>query len=382
MKTSADNQYSNILLVANYKSDVGFAWWLMENFWSEIARSYEGSSESILIYPEVNLIPHVIGSSPIKVLEHDFSLRDIGSILGLVRLIREHRIGFVYLTDKAYYDWFYLLLRLCGVKKIVNHDHLPGERTKISMVKRCLKRFVHLTGFFSCDYYIGVSEFVMRRMTDTACIPEKKCTFIHNGIRLFDSEKSSYARDVFNIPQGSKIVVSTGRATYYKGIDFLIRCAHVLVQEKGLKHLYFLHVGDGPDLADFRKIAADLDVESHFIFAGLRDDVARILPSCDIGIQASLGEAFSLSILEYMCAGLVTLVPNNCGNSEAVTDQVDGLLYNPGDIDEVVDRIMTLLGDADLFSRLGKAARKTVLDKFAIEQCNQNLVSALKTVWG
>lgn len=35
---------SHILLVANWESDVGYAWWLMENFWATIAQYYRAQN--------------------------------------------------------------------------------------------------------------------------------------------------------------------------------------------------------------------------------------------------------------------------------------------------------------------------------------------------
>jgi len=368
----------NILLVANFESDVGFAWWLMENFWSEISLYFIKSNiTSTLIYPKINCVPDVVATSPIEIVEHDFSKRDFYSIIKLVRLIRQKRIGYVYLTDRAYYDWLYLVLRLSGVRKIVNHDHMPGERTKLPFYKRFVKKIIHSAQKFSCDHYIGVSNFVVRRAINTACVPENKCSCIHNGIKLFNDTKTTYVHDAFKIPIDSTIIVTTGRASFYKGIDKLIKCAHVLIHEKGIENLYFLHVGSGPDLEKFKEIAVELGVQDKFIFAGFRQDVSKILPCCDIGIQVSLGEAFSLSIIEYMCAGLATLAPNNCGNAEAIEDGVTGFLFAPGDINDIVKKVLSVLNNYELLRNIKEASRKSVLDKFSINKCNENLISLL-----
>ncbi len=372
---------SNILLVANYKSDTAFAWWLMENFWAQIAISFSDSASTVLIYPEINGIPDVIKSAPIRVIQHDFSDRSLRSLRSLIRIIKDNSIRFVYLTDKKYLDWLYFLLRICGVRVIVNHDHLPGERTKVGIVKKFTKKAIHLLGIFSCDWYIGVSRFVMSRMLETACVPAEKCTYIYNGIRMFDDAKTLYAHECFGIDRNAKIIVSTGRATYYKGIDFLIKCAKRLKEETENNKFCFLHLGDGPDLEDFKRLAQELGVADIFLFAGFRSDIARLLPSCEIGIQASLGEAFSLSILEYMCAGLVTIVPNNCGNSEAVTDGENGFLFVPGDIDSAVEKILIAITDSELTTALKKAARATVERNFNLDMCNASLTATLRRMW-
>lgn len=368
----------NILLVANFPSDVGYAWWLMENFWSEISRFFrECGRESVLLYPKINKVPPVVAGSPIRIIEHDFGDRTPRSIMALLRLVRCQRIGYVYLTDRPHWDWLYVLLRLAGVKRIIDHDHSPGERAIPSLLMRLSKKCLHRLQLFSCDHYIAVSDFVRRRMLEVSCLPQGRCSCVHNGIKLFDGKRTSYAHDHFGIPAGAKIVVSTGRATFYKGIDVLLECARILVREKGADGLYFLHIGGGPDLDRFREIAVRLEIAARFVFAGFREDVALILPSCHIGVQASHGEAFSLSILEYLCAGLATVAPNNCGNSEAIDDGSTGLLFTPGDASDLADKILFLLRDEQEANRIGEEARKSVLRQFTIERCNQQLVSLL-----
>lgn len=379
MNPKVKKDYRNILLVANYSSDVGFAWWLMENFWAEIALSFSNKNmECFLIYPQIKSIPDVITKSPIKIIEHDFSKKDCRSINKLLKIINNNEIGYIYLTDKRYYDWLYFILRINGVKKIINHDHTPGERPKAAFHKKYLKYIINNTRMVTCDHYIGVSKFVRDRFIKTTCMPALKCSYIHNGIKIFDNGYSKYAHTLFNIPDDSRIIVSTGRATYYKGIDILIKCARILLFDNKIRNLYFLYIGDGPDLEKFKILATDLEVDDKFIFAGFRKDINKILPCCDIGIQVSTGEAFSLSILEYLCAGLATIVPDNCGNSEAITNNLNGILYSPGKLSDIVEKIYVLLSDERLRKQLGMRARESVINKFNLEVCNQKLITLLE----
>jgi len=387
LKISTDNGFmnkkiqanSNILLVANYRSDIGYAWWLMENFWSEISVHFlKSGRKCTLIYPKINSIPDVIKKSPITLIEQDFSDKSFRSIVKLLRIIKQNKIGFVYLTDRAYYDWLYLLMKIFGVRRIVNHDHTPGELPRPPFYKKAIKKMIHFLRLFSCDHYIGVSKFVKKRAIESACISEKKCSYIHNGLKLFDNSRSTYAHDTFNIPKGSKIIVTTGRATFYKGIDVLIKCANILINEKGFKSVYFLYVGNGPDLQKFKDMAVELRVDKKFVFAGFRNDISKILPSCDIGLQVSLGEAFSLSILEYMCAGLATLAPDNCGNSEAIEDGVNGILFQPGEVTDIVEKITILLNNQKISQKIKKKVRESVVENFTIEVCNRKIISLLK----
>ncbi|RJP23595.1 MAG: glycosyltransferase [Deltaproteobacteria bacterium] len=370
----------NILLVANYESGVGFAWWLMENFWVEIARYFSGKGRKVfLMYPIITSIPKNILSAPVTILNHDFSDRSFIGKRGLKNIIAVNGIKSIYLTDRPYWDVYYLLLRKWGVENIVLHDHTPGERPKSPAYKRMIKKFIYMLGVLSCDLYIGVSRFVYERFIATGCLPHRKCRYVLNGIVPIDLDQRYrfYAHDEFNIPRDARIIISTGRATKYKGIDFILKCADKIINGLNEKKVFFLHCGAGPDLMMFRKMACDYGIENNFIFAGMRDDIPKLLQSCDIGIQASLGEAFSLSILEYMSAGLAAVVPDNCGNGEAITTGLNGMLYKPGDLEEATNILNNLIHDEDKIKYLGSNATISVREKFNIKRTNEELIQLL-----
>ena len=370
----------NILLVANYPSDVGYAWWLMENFWAAIAEHFGGQGRRcVLVYPKVRGLSETIRRTDIDVVEHDFADTSFGALRRLRRLISEHGVSSAYLTDKRTCSPFYAVLRSFGIRRIVVHDHTPGERPATTGWRRSFKAALFKLPAITPDLCIGVSKFVYRRMIDNACVPRERATYVLNGIVPIDAFAAArdYVRSEFGFPTDALVVVSTGRATRYKGIDFMVRCAARIVREPQGSNVFFLHCGDGPDLAMFRGLVTEAGLDGRFILAGRRGDVRKILPGCDVALQASMGEAFSLSILEYLSAGLSTVVPDSCGNAEAVDAGVTGLLYQPGNLEDAVSKISALLADPALRDRLGSAGKLAVEREFNIARANRELVEVL-----
>ena len=375
----------NILMVSNHASDVGYAWWLMENFWAEIANHYAAKGRrSFVVYPRVTTLSERITQAPVEVTELDWHDRSPRAVRRLRDFIRTNHIVIVYLTDAAYFDTLYARLRWWGVKVIVDHDHSGAERPPAKLVTRMIKGTGHRIGIASCDHYIGVSRFIHERFMAHVCVPPSRCSFVINGIEPVVPEERCrrYARDAFGIPDDAVVVVSTGRANRVKGIDFLITCAHTLINERGLRHLWFLHCGDGPDLDEFRQLVTQRGLEGRFILAGRRDDVRCILQSCDIAIQASVCEAFSLSLIEYLSAGLATLAPAVCGNLEAIENGVTGHLYPSRDAEVVVRLLERLASDPACRAQLGEAARRAAGEHFTLQRCNQELLATLDAVIG
>jgi len=382
-RTGVRNKTGNVLLVANYASDVGYAWKFIEDLWIQISRTVsENGRVCILIYPVIEAITHRIAASPIKVEQLDFSDKSWAGQIALRHLIRRNNVRSVYLTDKSLLSLRYLQLRLLGVENIVLHDHSPGERSAPPLFKRIIKKAMHRLGMFSCTHYVGVSKFVYDRFTKNGCVPPAKCSYVYNGIDPITIEKkyAQYAREVFGIPENEIIVITTGRATYYKGIDFIIYCMAKIIHEKKYKNMRFIHCGDGPDLAEFKEMAKGLSIEDHVIFGGRRNDVGQLLQSSDIAVHASMGEAFSLSILEYMSAGLATVVPDHCANGEAIRSGYDGILYHPGNSEDFIDSILKLAIDQSLRTYLGENARRTVSEKFNRERMERDFRNLVQLI--
>ena len=206
MKQKSTPLTGNILLVANYQSDVGYAWWLMENFWADIAEHYaKHGMSTYLIYPKITTVPQCISNAPIHVHQLNFSDRSSKNRKQLKNFIQLNNIRMVYLTDQAYYGWIFFQMHLWGVKTIINHDHTPGERPPAKSFIGSIKRRLHKLGIFSCDHYIGVSRFIKERLINSACIPETKCSYVLNGITPITLKMSVkimfISNSIFLIPQ-------------------------------------------------------------------------------------------------------------------------------------------------------------------------------------
>jgi glycosyltransferase involved in cell wall biosynthesis len=131
--------------------------------------------------------------------------------------------------------------------------------------------------------------------------------------------------------------------------------------------LRLLVVGTGPER---ESLAVDLAARgllecSHFTGAVDACEVPGLLASMDVGVLPcpKLDQYYfsPLKVYEYMAAGL-PVVAGRIGQLETVIqDGINGLLFTPGDARELAAAIRLLRGNTALRVRLGRAARKTVL---------------------
>ena len=359
-----------------FQPDAGYAWWLMEELWIELAALYDGRGlRCVLAYPKEGRVPDRIRAAPMDVVFADFSDHSPTGITAVCRLLRREKIGTVYLSGQDFFDPAYVAWRASGVSTIVSHDHNPGDRPPVAGVKGALKRLRNSLSPATCDLYVVLSPLMLERAVLNGRIPRRRCRVVQNGIPPIDcgKENSSNLREELGLEVAQRIVVTVGRAHPYKNIGFVIRVAESL-HATGRDDIVFVHVGDGPALEELRVQASDAGLlDRTFFFLGRRQDVRSLLCECDIAVHAARGEGFSLAIVEYMSAGLATLVPDIPSVRQAITHGQTGFVYSSDDVDAVSDLVGDLARDGGRIERLGQAASDEVLDKYSLERTRREL---------
>jgi len=367
----------SFLLVANFDSGVGYAWWLMESFWVVLADKYHHKYKVILAYPSISTIPPTIMSAPLTTDLLDFSGTSLKDVLAQCRFLLKNRVKVIYFSDKESWHWRYIAYRLSGVRHIIIHDHTPGLRTRPRGLKKFIKLGVHRVPGLSVDAAIGATDFVRDRLVQVNGIPPERCFSAPNGLPSLSLSNRADLHHVFNIPVTRKILIMTGRANFYKGVDFVLTCIAALNREYRDK-LHFLFIGDGPDLVAFKELAEQLNVSGHCTFAGRRNDIPSLLEGADFAVHPSLGEVgYSLSVLEYMQAGLPVIVPDNPSVCGATIHMENGLIYPAGDVLAATSLLEKLLDGGNVCAYLSKQARERSAD-YSLEKTHITLLSAVK----
>jgi glycosyltransferase involved in cell wall biosynthesis len=118
--------------------------------------------------------------------------------------------------------------------------------------------------------------------------------------------------------------------------------------------------GEEDFAAQLEAQAKSLSIASQVDFRGFREDVAAELARLDILVHASiLPEPFGQVIVEGMASGLAVIVSNAGGAGEIISDDLDGLLVDPGDREALKNAMLLLVHDQQLRTRLGLAALET-----------------------
>jgi glycosyltransferase involved in cell wall biosynthesis len=356
----------SVLLVANFAPDVGYAWWLMERFWIEVAKAcQEHGLRCHVAYPRLTNVPDQVEASGLTPIECDFNDRTVRGVRRQLSVLERLRVRSVYFTDRPFRDARYALFRMAGVRRIVIHDHKPGDRPPLRGARAAVKSALNRITPTTCDRYVALSPLMRERAILNGRVPPSKCLVVQNGIDVESpaAGQGDRAREALELHDDQIAVVNVGRAHWNKGLDFLVQVAAAAV-ETGLP-LTFFHVGDGPLLDECRRQASELGVTSAIRFLGWRSDVPVLLEGCDIAIHPSHGEGFSLSVLEYMRAGLPVVVPDRPSVRQAVVDGVSGMVYPRDDPRAAADAVARLAVDGELRRRMGQSAQEAVTKHYS-----------------
>ena len=134
-----------------------------------------------------------------------------------------------------------------------------------------------------------------------------------------------------------------------------------------------LLVGDGPERAPV-EATCHRNGPSDTIFTGTvaHTEMPTYLAAMDVALMVDpWAREFHYSpikLWEYLACGKAIIAPRVGEISELLTDGVDALLVDPGEIDCVVDAIVRLHGDPALRAALGAAARAKALQVGPWEQ--------------
>lgn len=207
--------------------------------------------------------------------------------------------------------------------------------------------------------------------------PPDRSFVIHNG---FDFNRANKIVPPEQIKQElgittSKVVGMVGKFQPRKDYHTYLTAAMQVVSERS--DVTFLAIGDGDLLAECQQLVAGKD-KGRILFTGRREDVESIVNVLDIGVLNTNhrvhGEGISNALIEYMVMGKPVIATKGGGTAELVVDKEVGYIVPPGNIEVLVQKLRTLLNDAELAVRLGENGRQRVYKNFNLDRMTREYI--------
>lgn len=299
-------------------------------------------------------------------------------------LVREHDCDTVWYGAAAPLGLLTPALRRAGVRRAIalTHGHevgwamLPGARGLLRRIAR------------DCDVVTYLGEYTRLRLARAL----DGLTELHQLAPGVDTERFHPDVDGLLVRRrhglGDRpVVVCVSRLVPRKGQDTLIRAWPRISRE--VPDATLLLVGGGPYRGRLRRLAARSGVGDRVVFTGS-------VPAGELPAHYAAGNVFAMPcrtrnggldveglgivFLEASATGLPVIAGASGGAPDAVLEGETGLLVDGRDVAGLAERVIHLLGDPHTVSRMGKAGRAWVTERWRW-QAQADRLAALLHGW-
>ncbi len=215
---------------------------------------------------------------------------------------------------------------------------------------------------FACaDQIVTVAQSVASELQNSNCygLKDKQIAVLMNGVdtNVFCAGEQH---------SSAQYVLAVGRLDARKGFGDLIEAMARVVERFPDVRLYI--AGSGPLEERLRTRVRQMALDHVVRFLGHvqdRDEMVRLYRGAAVFAHAAHYEGLPSVLLEAMACERAVVSTAVSGALDVLTDGVNGLLTDSRAPYQLADAICRLLADAGLRTRLGKAARRTVEDRFS-----------------
>ncbi|MGD9644486.1 MAG: glycosyltransferase family 4 protein [Pirellulales bacterium] len=276
----------------------------------------------------------------------------------LVRYMRKNEIDLVYTNTAVVFEGA-MAARRAGlphvwhVHEVLTPAHMRPRMLPLPTIGGLIDRF--------SDRVIFESQ--SSRQTAAAWIATDKSLAIYNSVRL---EVPSHidraaARRRLELPDSATVFTYLGRLSTRKNPLLLAEAMAHLPGERA----FGLFAGAGPLEPALRHRLAEPDLSGRTRIVPFQSDVSDLLAASDVVVLPSNEESFGLVLVEAAAFARPVIATRTQGPAEIVVDGVTGLLVSPGDAPALAQAMRSLLDDATLRERLGKAAADRAVEHFS-----------------
>lgn len=307
-------------------------------------------------------------TAEVEVLPQQSKLR---FVKGFVKLLKKYRPEVVHTNFSSNVFLALPLARLYGARRRIATEHcLPV----IDSLK--LRIAMQLTTLFA-DHFLPVSKKSEEALMQGVFMNKDRIRTLYLGIPAFEYDRMEMRKRI-GIDDHTFALMNIAYHHPVKGVDVLLRAMSVLVNEKGYEDIVLYQIGgshtDG-DTDKLRKLASELNIDSHIVWMGIRNDVPMLLSAGDLYVQPSRSEGIGLSIMEASMARLATVASDVGGIPEAAEAGNNAILVPPENPEALASAIEKLYSDAALRGLYGQRGHQIAHDKFSLQKSVSRLIT-------
>lgn len=231
----------------------------------------------------------------------------------------------------------------------------------------------YLTGKIS-DVLIFVSKDNMQTASRLKIGNNRKYLLVRSGIKIRDfynvsenKELRNLKRKELGISEEEKVITTIGPFKPQKNLVDFIRMAKIVSDNLPFYKLKFLIVGDGEQRNLLFTLAKQLEIFDKILFLSWQKDIRGILAATDIFVLTSLWEGLPRSAVEALVSGVPVVAYAVDGLNDIIVSGVNGFIVQPKNLEELCKKIVILLTDNEIFSKIKKSTCNSIDNSFDID---------------
>jgi glycosyltransferase involved in cell wall biosynthesis len=224
-----------------------------------------------------------------------------------VRLLRRGRFDAVHSHVHLSSGAILALARMARVPRRIAHFRSASDGRPDGPRRRAQRLLMRSLIHASATNILAVSRGAMSGAWGDGWESDPRCEVIYNGIdeaRFAALPDRNGVRREFGIPPDSALCIHVGRMDAAKNHEFLVEAFARLAELVPKARLVLVGRGGNEIEHRVRARAAAPDLRNKVFFAGVREDVPRLLLAADVMLFPSLWEGLPGALLEGCAAGL------------------------------------------------------------------------------
>ena len=178
-------------------------------------------------------------------------------------------------------------------------------------------------------------------------LPREQMSVIHCGI-----DRATFCPDPAVAKYDQPTILYLGRIKKYKSVHHLILAFKTVKAQ--IPEARLMVVGAGDYLPSLEKLARSLDLSSDVEFPGFVSVAEKLdrLRRSHVCVLPSVREGWGLTNIEANAVGTTVVAADSPGLRDSVRDGETGFLYEYGNTNQLAERLLRILQNADLRQKL------------------------------
>lgn len=295
-------------------------------------------------------IPQLLNIKDFDIIHLHYPFYFGGEIIYLLKKLKNQKYIISYHNNMSYHNKE-ISPRLNRIIKI--HDKLISKRILENAEKIIVPTF---------DFYHSIENFELK---------EDFIIEIPNGVDFSIFKQFEGDLRVKLGLENSKIILFVGaldKAHFYKGLEYLMLSFKKLL--KNHSNIKLIVIGGGNLEEYYLNLSKELKIENSTIFTGEISDfktLAVYYDVADIVVYPTVApyESFGMVLAESMAMGKPVIASDIPGVRSVVDNEVNGILFEPKNVQELTSKMGYLLENEDIRKNLGIMGRKKAMKMYS-----------------